>query len=1119
MPDDPRMKPDFSIQLDGTKLKPEEAAAILGIRVFQTRAGASAFEIVVSDPDLSWQAKPLFIDCKEVQIELGVPGKLKKVFDGEVTAWRTELERAGPTVLVLRGMDRSHRMMRAKKTKTYANASPLDCAQQIASQYGLTAKTRAGSPAPVKMFRFQANQTDFDFLSSMAELEGYMFWVEGSELHFERPQLSSSSDAEFTLGEEIKAFLPVANFRKPPVSVEVGAWDASGKAEITGKAKTGDELWSVPGGQPGAKLAKFSSTKPEWSVVEPQVATQEHADTVAKAALTRRSMEFITAEVEVRGNPKLKPGSMVNLKKVGAYSGNYLVTEANHFFDSAGYSCIFYVARDKWGDSSSEKEKAKSAKDGGKAKLEEKPFKAPQPKDAKPKNEPIDFTLHDDQGKALSNVKVNVRLASGEVIEATTDGDGHVHVDDKPPGPYTIELADGAAGLTTIDLRVEDAEGNPVSGASGKVTLSDGTEMVVMTDSNGEVHLTDVPPGEYAFKLEDKGSGREAPPPATGKREGSDEAEVEEGAEDAEEVSPSAVGRFKATHFETDKTFPLPEAIPTFRQIATHAQEEPGRTLLVLGHTDSQGSLAHNQGLSLARAEAVAAYFRNDADAWLKFYEGGSDAWKQWGAREDQLMLDALPFGGAHYGSLDAFRKVNGIPALAADRRTRRALIAEYMAADGTTTPDPVEIQTLGCADWHKADRAARGKSETNRRVEVLVFENADFKPPASQCTGHGGSGDKGTCTAYDLWISAASDMGDPGSEPGQPKAQPATEPIEAITGPAQVAVGKNATYSISKDRRTAAKRGEPARWRIQVLSGQKILETIDPASDPRFVVEPDRLILSSVPGQWSHRRLVVQAYALAPNDRARVETAVVLEPIVIADSWTNPDASGNRPGVGRDFGAGDMTEQQYRDIGFLFDADFRIPGGLGSQTDDQLFSAFRTMAVDIFSSGELVANTNAMIDKLKRNEGGEYTNAVLTRKAREHDSTKRFLANLRGKLSASLGKLDGDAGKVTRVPRIPSPVYGTLKDKFMGGLTIAVNDTWAYEVVLVDYEMTGPHAYRARVTVRIYDHFGLDKADLEDKAINALAGFRAWLLLQRVRGYKPFVTRIEFDEQFEDSF
>src|SRR5712692_10270816 len=101
--------------------------------VYLTHSGASAFEIVVDDPQLRWQAKPTFTECKEVQIELGVPGKMKKVFDGEVTAWRTELERSGPTVMVLRGLDRSHRLMRGHKTKTYAQASPIDCAQQIAS--------------------------------------------------------------------------------------------------------------------------------------------------------------------------------------------------------------------------------------------------------------------------------------------------------------------------------------------------------------------------------------------------------------------------------------------------------------------------------------------------------------------------------------------------------------------------------------------------------------------------------------------------------------------------------------------------------------------------------------------------------------------------------------------------------------------------------------------------------------------------------------------------------------------------------------------------------------------------------------------------------------------------
>src|SRR5712671_220965 len=508
------MKPDFAVHLDGNKLGGEEAAAVLGIRVFQTRSGSSAFELVVSDPNLKWQAKPTFTDCKEVQIELGVPGKLKKVFDGEVTAWRTELERAGPTVLVLRGMDRSHRLMRGHKTKTYAEASPIDCAQQIASAAGLTAKTSAGQPAPVKTFRLQANESDFSFLRKMADLEGYLFYVDGSDLHFERPKLSSKDDLTVTFGEDLKTFLPVANFRRPAAKVEVGAWDSTGKAALTGKASPGDELWSVPGGKPGADVAKFQGTKASVSLVESQVATQEHADTVAKAALTRRSLEFLTAEVEVQGNPEIKPGAMVNVKKVGVYSGHYLVTEANHFFDAGGYSCIFYVARDKWGDSSTDAEKKRSAEEERKKGKEraEQPYKPPEPPPGNPPaDDTIDFTLEGDDGKPLKNVKCKVKLKSGEVIEATTDADGHVHIDEKPEGPYTVEITGDALELTSIDIAVEDVEGAPVAGASGKVKLSDGSEIAVTTDAEGNVHLEDVPKGEYTFTLEAPAAGGATP--------------------------------------------------------------------------------------------------------------------------------------------------------------------------------------------------------------------------------------------------------------------------------------------------------------------------------------------------------------------------------------------------------------------------------------------------------------------------------------------------------------------------------------------------------------------------------------------------------------------------------
>jgi phage protein D len=508
------MKPDFNVTLDGTRLDGEAKGAISGVRVYLTHSGASAFELVVDDPELRWQAKPTFTESREVQIELGVPGKMKKVFDGEVTAWRTELERSGPTVLVLRGMDRSHRLMRGHRTKTYAEASPIDCAQQIASAAGLTAKTSAGQPAPVKTFRLQANESDFSFLRKLADLEGYLFYVDGSDLHFERPKLSSKDDLTVTFGEDLKTFLPVANFRRPAAKVEVGAWDSTGKAALTGKASPGDELWSVPGGKPGADVAKFQGTKASLGLVESQVATQEHADTVAKAALTRRSLEFLTAEVEVQGNPEIKPGAMVNVKKVGVYSGHYLVTEANHFYDAAGYNCIFYVARDKWGDSSTDEEKKKRDEQQKKQANEGtgKPYKPPkEPPKKPPEDDTIDFTLEGDDGKPFANVKCKIKLKSGEVIEATTDGHGHVHVDKKPQGPYTVEITGDALELTSIDVAVEDPQRAPLAGAAGKVKLSDGTDIEVTTDADGTIHLSDVPKGEYTLTLDAPSGGADGP--------------------------------------------------------------------------------------------------------------------------------------------------------------------------------------------------------------------------------------------------------------------------------------------------------------------------------------------------------------------------------------------------------------------------------------------------------------------------------------------------------------------------------------------------------------------------------------------------------------------------------
>jgi hypothetical protein len=155
-----------------------------------------------------------------------------------------------------------------------------------------------------------------------------------------------------------------------------------------------------------------------------------------------------------------------------------------------------------------DKEKEQQAKAGKPGSEAEEPYTPPESTESEEQPDYIDFTLHNDDGGAIANVDVRIHLASGETLDARTDGSGNVHIDQRPQGAYTVEVLGTAEPLTTIDFKVEDDQGQPSAGAAGTVTLSDGTVMKVMTDAHGQVRLTDVPGGKYTFKLDDpKGAG------------------------------------------------------------------------------------------------------------------------------------------------------------------------------------------------------------------------------------------------------------------------------------------------------------------------------------------------------------------------------------------------------------------------------------------------------------------------------------------------------------------------------------------------------------------------------------------------------------------------------------
>ncbi|SFW25565.1 protein of unknown function [Sinomicrobium oceani] len=197
--------------------------------------------------------------------------------------------------------------------------------------------------------------------------------------------------------------------------------------------------------------------------------------------------------------------------------------------------------------------------------------------------------------------------------------------------------------------------------------------------------------------------------------------------------------------------------------------------------------------------------------------------------------------------------------------------------------------------------------------------------------------------------------------------------------------------------------------------------------------------------------------------------------------------------------------------------------------SDERLWIAFENMIKDIFAWGELKGVALKMIAHFEGNTGTEFSNPILTKYAEEHPSTKRFCKEMEKLIVERLKKDNGVIGQIQHKfyngndgdrPRTYDMNYGHPRFKYnedgwsgKKGLTILVNDTWAYEVSLTKFEEKGKN-FKATYKVTLYDHFGLDEPDLEKKYYY-MVGFRAWFVLQHLRNYKPFITKMEFEKTF----
>lgn len=258
---------------------------------------------------------------------------------------------------------------------------------------------------------------------------------------------------------------------------------------------------------------------------------------------------------------------------------------------------------------------------------------------------------------------------------------------------------------------------------------------------------------------------------------------------------------------------------------------------------------------------------------------------------------------------------------------------------------------------------------------------------------------------------------------------------------------------------------------------------------------------------EWTGKDVTVMPYLRKPNEEVSVKTTVERFPksILFARSMKRPGKTLTGE-TAEDMLCADKTPEEVRRMHRLFGLQLKA-------SDKELFADMYMLAGlgSLSGGGELLT---ALIGHFKGSTGTPFSNAYMDQKLKEHPSFHTFVyqkgEGVLDNLIKQLRKILGNINKIYILQKgeiiSDRTKFNTLKDK-LNGMTLAVDDTSAYEVYVDDYKLTAPNTFSCNLRIIVYDNYGLDAADIAK--YGTIAGFRAWYVLQHVRGYKPFLTKM----------
>ena len=291
-------------------------------------------------------------------VEIKIGQEQKTIYSGEIVGLEPSYKGGEPQRIMIRAMNKMHKLLRYKKSQTFADKTDQQILSQVVQDAGLTLDWKHEKSITYKHV-YQHNQTHMEFVRQRAARMGCHVWCDGTTLHVKQPDLANDSGIELKIsqavgdGQQLRSFTPRVSSAPINKKITVKGWNPETKELIQGEYSA----QSSPLGSQNAVGGSGTHGDQESFTVDQPVWSKEEAEALAKAKLQDQSLGYMTGEAEAVGDPKFDLGTVVKLtinttSADDTFNGKYYVMGLTHRMiagakaKDGGYTTTLRLARD-----------------------------------------------------------------------------------------------------------------------------------------------------------------------------------------------------------------------------------------------------------------------------------------------------------------------------------------------------------------------------------------------------------------------------------------------------------------------------------------------------------------------------------------------------------------------------------------------------------------------------------------------------------------------------------------------------------------------------------------------------------------------------------------------------